>query len=92
MEKIKSAFAALPDVHELWKTKDGHFHLHPHNGGEKFTRDDLDEEGDEKPLNSKQAIVKINSAKSAEQVAEFLIGETRKSVIEAADKKIASFN
>ena len=82
MEKIKSAFAALPDVHELWKTKDGHFHLHPHNGGEKFTRDDLDEEGDEK----------INSAKSAEQVAEFLIGDTRKSVIEAADKKIASFN
>jgi hypothetical protein len=93
MEKIKSAFKALPEVNKIWKTKDGHFHLHPHNGGQEIAREDVeDETGDgEKVLNSKQAIVRINSAIDEAEVAAFLIGEERKSVIEAGAKKIASF-
>jgi len=31
-------FEALPHVDEIWITDDGHFHLHPHNGGERFER------------------------------------------------------
>lgn len=36
-------FEALPDVNELWFTEDGHYHLHPHKGGEKVTRPKEDE-------------------------------------------------
>lgn len=35
-------FEALPNVQTIWVTKDGHFHLHPHNGGEQIDRDKLE--------------------------------------------------
>ncbi len=34
----KQVFEALPHVKEIWVTADGHFHLHPHNGGEHILR------------------------------------------------------
>jgi len=33
----KAIFEALPHVNVIW-VKDGEFHLHPHNGGEKIER------------------------------------------------------
>ena len=30
---MKTVFDVLPHVNQIWVTKDGHFHLHPHNGG-----------------------------------------------------------
>lgn len=36
----KDVFAALPNVETIWVTKDGNFHLHPHNGGEEINRGD----------------------------------------------------
>lgn len=34
----KLIFEALPNVQIIWVTKDGNFHLHEDNGGEKVTR------------------------------------------------------
>ena len=34
----EKVFEALPHVKEIWVTADGHFHLHPHNGGEHILR------------------------------------------------------
>jgi hypothetical protein len=36
----KEVFKALPHVNTIWVTDDGHFHLHPHNGGEEINRDE----------------------------------------------------
>lgn len=41
MADIEKTFAALPHVTEVWVTKDGNFHLHPNNGGEKKSRIDF---------------------------------------------------
>ena len=30
---MENVFKALPHVNEIWVTDDGHFHLHPNNGG-----------------------------------------------------------
>ena len=38
--KANQTFEALPHVHEIWMTEDGNFHLHPHYGGEKFSREE----------------------------------------------------
>ena len=35
---MNNVFEALPNIHEIWVTEDGHFHLHPNNGGTKVTR------------------------------------------------------
>ena len=35
---MKNVFEALPHVDKIWVTKDGHFHLHPNNGGELIER------------------------------------------------------
>lgn len=35
---MEAVFDALPHVNQIWVTKDGHFHLHPHNGGELVER------------------------------------------------------
>ena len=40
---IKKTFEALPHVQTIWVTDDGHFHLHPHNGGKEIHRGDLAE-------------------------------------------------
>jgi len=37
-EIAEYAFSELPHVNEVWVTSDGHYHLHPHKGGELFTR------------------------------------------------------
>lgn len=37
-DKTAAIFDALPEVNELWFTEDGHYHLHPHKGGEKVSR------------------------------------------------------
>ena len=42
MADPKIVFAALPHVNAIWLTEDGHFHLHPHNGGEEVTRESLE--------------------------------------------------
>lgn len=36
---MDNVFKALPHVNEIWVTSDGNFHLHPHSGGKKVTRD-----------------------------------------------------
>jgi hypothetical protein len=41
MENVKKAFETLPHVMEVWVTEDGHFHLHDHYGGVKFTRKEI---------------------------------------------------
>ena len=38
MHDPKEVFKALPHVQTIWVTKDGEFHLHPHNGGKEITR------------------------------------------------------
>lgn len=48
MANPSEVFAALPHVDEIWITDDGHFHLHPHNGGERFERGQV-EIPEEKP-------------------------------------------
>jgi hypothetical protein len=35
---MNNVFEALPHIDEIWVTEDGHFHLHPNNGGKKVTR------------------------------------------------------
>ena len=35
-------FEAMPHVDEIWVTEDGHFHLHPNNGGELICRGDAE--------------------------------------------------
>jgi hypothetical protein len=52
----KTVFATLPNVKTIWVTKDGNFHLHPHNGGERIDRDDI-KETQEEPQPAK--VVKI---------------------------------
>lgn len=39
----KLIFEALPHVNTIWVTKDGHFHLHPNNGGEQIDRTDVEQ-------------------------------------------------
>ena len=35
---INKIFEIHTHVNEIWITEDGHFHLHPYNGGEKVER------------------------------------------------------
>lgn len=39
-EIAKGAFEAHTTVNELYVTEDGHFYLHPHAGGTKFTKNE----------------------------------------------------
>lgn len=48
-------FAALPHVNEIWVTEDGHFHLHPHNGGKHILREEI--ESNEENDNSDQKVI-----------------------------------
>ena len=82
----QKVFEALPHVNEIWVTKDGNFHLHPHNGGEKITR----ESTEVKILTAKEVIALIDLATTKEEVITALGEDTRKTVKDAADKKIAS--
>ncbi|HXR84336.1 MAG TPA: hypothetical protein VN722_08510 [Hanamia sp.] len=43
MVNAKNVFEALPHINEIWITKDGHFHLHPNNGGKKYVRGEEEE-------------------------------------------------
>lgn len=45
--KYDHVFEALPHVNEIWVTEDGHFHLHPHNGGKHITKETTSEEKEE---------------------------------------------
>ncbi|CAB4130871.1 hypothetical protein UFOVP129_31 [uncultured Caudovirales phage] len=47
---MNTAFDALPHVNQIWVTKDGHFHLHPHNGGELVERNTQPTELIKEPL------------------------------------------
>jgi len=38
MKNWDHVFKALPHINKIWVTKDGNFHLHPYNGGEKINR------------------------------------------------------
>ncbi|MFA5727127.1 MAG: hypothetical protein WC886_05760 [Saccharofermentanaceae bacterium] len=38
MKSWEHVFKALPHIDKIWVTKDGNFHLHPYNGGEKINR------------------------------------------------------
>lgn len=49
----KDIFTALPEVNVLWVTEDGHFHLHPDNGGKKINRKEVFSE-ETKPLQLKK--------------------------------------
>jgi hypothetical protein len=42
MATAKEVFDALPHVHEVWITEDGHHHLSNQKGGEKFDRADAE--------------------------------------------------
>lgn len=81
-------FKALPHVNTIWVTEDGNFHLHPHNGGEEVKREDSE---DSKRMQAVDVIELINSATNEAEVRELLGDDTRKGVIKAAEKKIASF-
>ena len=37
-EIANACFTNLPNIKECWVTKDGHYHLHSANGGERFER------------------------------------------------------
>lgn len=37
-EIANTCFTNLPNIKECWVTKDGHYHLHSANGGERFER------------------------------------------------------
>jgi hypothetical protein len=37
----KEVFKALPHIQTIWVTKDGNFHLHSNNGGERIDREEL---------------------------------------------------
>jgi hypothetical protein len=41
MDKWKKVFEALPKINTIWVTKDGHFHLHNHYGGDEITREQV---------------------------------------------------
>jgi len=92
MENIKNVFKALPHVNEVWVTKDGNFHLHPHNGGEKVSREDVDIDEQFIPKKTAKEIIDlINSASNEEEVISISGNDNRKTVKEAAENKIASF-
>lgn len=57
MASAKQVFEALPHVQEVWITKDGHHHLHPHYGGEKVVRG-------EEIIIEKKAEAKVNATKN----------------------------
>jgi hypothetical protein len=44
----KAIFKSLPHINKIWVTKDGHFHLHPHNGGDEVKREDVEKEDNKK--------------------------------------------
>lgn len=48
MDKLKEVFSALPEINEIWITEDGNHHLHPHYGGKRYTREDVEEKEVEK--------------------------------------------
>lgn len=92
MRDTSNIFKALPHVNEIWVTEDGHFHLHPANGGTKITRGEVEEEAKPVPQKkAKEVIELIENATSAEEVQEILGDDDRATVKAAADKKIASF-
>jgi hypothetical protein len=88
-ERVKSAFLAMPHVDEVWVTKDGHYHLHPDNGGKIAKREDYLKEAQERvQKTAKEVIQEIEEAATKEEVEYILIGETRKPVIDAGKNKI----
>ena len=94
---ISKIFKALPNVKTIWVTADGHFHLHPNNGGDKVERgDEVIEDNEllygERPKSAEGLINKITEATSEEAVIYYLGSDKRKTVIDAAEEKIASFN
>lgn len=82
-------FEALPHVNSIWVTKDGHFHLHPHNGGEKIDREAIEDDG--KKLSVKETVELIELAQSEDEVKSIVGNDTRAGVLKAAEKQIASF-
>lgn len=61
MYDLKEVFKALPHVQTIWVTKDGNFHLHPNNGGERIDRD-------AKETSKPEFIAPIEAKVEAEQV------------------------
>jgi hypothetical protein len=57
---MKHVFKALPHVKKIWVTKDGHFHLHPHNGGEEIGRDSIKVEPIKEVVEEKKASKKAD--------------------------------
>lgn len=97
MIDLKEVFKALPHVQTIWVTKDGHFHLHPNNGGERVDRDELNDDDDQDKDQDKKKTVKeivelINAAENADQINEIVGDDDRSGVKKAAEKRIASFN
>jgi hypothetical protein len=74
----KEVFEALPHINKIWVTEDGHFHLHPHNGGTLVLREDVENEGNDEgndegsaPTNEDiRETLKAEEEKMANQVEE----------------------
>lgn len=87
MKNWDHVFKALPHINKIWVTKDGNFHLHPYNGGEKIMK-----EPEIKSLTVKDILDLINAATTKDEVIDIIGEDQRKTIKDAANKKIASFN
>jgi hypothetical protein len=59
--KAKQIFEVHPHVNNVWITEDGHFHLHPYNGGEQFNRETIELLSEDEAKEKKAS--KVNNTK-----------------------------
>ena len=100
MVDCKKVFEALPNVQTIWLTSDGHFHLHPNNGGEKVERDgaisenddDINSDKSDKRKTVKEIVELLENAQTVDEVNSIVLDDERQGVKKAAEKRIAAIN